>query len=109
MPSVLVFICSNIIGYTLFKFLSHPGSSVKRRLPYVRIKWVQVMPNVRIHVRGKVICLHHWINLSIVLVISFVVSQGILDSFFAKGILLGGIVQGFTYSDWKKIVAKQLT
>lgn len=64
------------------------------------------MPNVRIHARGRVILMHHWINLTIILIISVFVSQGFLDAISTKGLLIGGIAQGFTYPDWNKIVLK---
>jgi hypothetical protein len=106
MPSILVFSGSGAIGYFLFNVLSHPNSRVKNRIPHVKLKWVQLTPNIRIYARGRVIIMHHWMNLSIILVISILVNQGFLDLLSTKGILLGGIVQGFTYPDWRKIVLK---
>jgi hypothetical protein len=45
-------------------------------------------------------------NLSIILVITIIMGGGLLDSLFPKGLLLGGIIQGFTFPDWKKIVTR---
>lgn len=108
MSSFFVFTAAGAFGYFIFNLLSHPGSTIKNKLPHIKIKWIQIMPNVRIHVRGRVIFLHHWMNLTIVFVISIIVNQGFLDLISTKGIIVGGIIQGLTYPDWKKIIARSL-
>lgn len=106
MSSFLIFSTSGALGYFLFNLLSHPKSKIKRRLPHIKVKWIQIMPNIRVHAKGRVILFHHWMNLTVVFVISIIVNQGFLDLLSTKGILLGGIIQGLTYPDWKKFVIK---
>ena len=105
MLSILVFLFSNLTGYVIFKVLSHPDSRVKKKLPTFRVKGVQVMPTVRIFIRKKEIKLHHWMSLTVVLVITVVSGHGLLEMLFAKGFMTGGILQGLRYPDWKQIVA----
>lgn len=108
MSSALVFSAFGVLGYFVSHLLSHPSSKVKHKLPHIQIKWVQILPNIRIHAKGRVILLHHWMNLTIVFVISIIVNQGFLDLLSTKGIIVGGIIQGLTYPDWKKIMEKRV-
>lgn len=93
---ILSLIPATALGYYTFKATTHPSSRIRRRLPNVRVKRVQVFPVLRINLFGRVIHFHHWINLSILLGLSFFMSLGILDFMVTRGILLGGIIQGLT-------------
>ena len=82
------------LGYLTFKATTHPSSRIRRRMPNVKVKRLQLFPVIRIHMFGRVFHLHHWFNLSILLILSIFTSLGILDHLFTKGLLLGGIIQG---------------
>src|SRR4030042_7041843 len=101
---LLSFIITIFISYMIFDIVTDPKSSIHKRLPKFKIRWFQFLPNIRIHVKGRVIFLHHWMNLSIILVITIIISGGLFDSLFPKGLLVGGILQGFTFPAWKKII-----
>src|SRR3989344_6643745 len=91
---VLSIIPATALGYLTFKATTHPSSRIRRRMPNVKVKRLQLFPVIRIHMFGRVFHLHHWFNLSILLILSIFTSLGILDHLFTKGLLLGGIIQG---------------
>jgi len=82
------------LGYLTLRATSHPNSRIRKKLPNVRVKRVQLFPVFRIYLFGRVIHLHHWLSFSIILVVSAFISFGIFDYVFTKGLLLGGIIQG---------------
>ncbi len=104
---MLEFLLSITAGYKLAKTFSHPTSKIRKRIPEIKIKFIQVLPNIKIHLKGRVIHVHHWIFLSVVLILSFKSNSMISDSLILKGLLSGGIIQGFSFPDWKKILIKQ--
>lgn len=93
---VLSFVPATALGYLTFKAATHPTSRIRRKMPNVKLKRVQVFPVIRVHAFGRVIHLHHWFNFSLILATSAFVNMGILELTFAKGLLLGGIIQGLT-------------
>ncbi len=104
---MLEFLLSLTAGYKIAKIFSHPKSKIRRKMPYFKIKFIQFLPNIKIYIKGGIIHIHHWIYLSILLVLSFKLSSSFLDSVFFRGALSGGIIQGLSFPDWKKIFFKQ--
>lgn len=92
----LSIIPATALGYLASRTISHPTSKIRRKMPNIKTKRVQVFPVLRIKVFGRVIHLHHWIYFSVILTVSFFVSLGIVDYIVTKGILLGGIIHGLT-------------
>lgn len=92
----LSLIPATALGYLASRTLSHPTSRIRKKLPNIKTKRIQVFPVLRIKLFGRVIHLHHWIYFSIILLVSFFVSLGIVDYIVTKGILLGGIIHGLT-------------
>ncbi len=84
------------LGYLTFRATTHPDARIRRKMPNFKYKRVQVFPVIRFHVFGRTIHFHHWFNFSVILALSGITSIAILDQVFAKGILLGGIIQGLT-------------
>ncbi len=103
---MLEFLLSITAGYKLAKAFSHPESKIRKKIPYIKFKFIQISPNIKIYLKGKIIHLHHWIFLSIILILTFKSNFFVFDSFILKGMLSGGIIQGFTFSDWKRIVSR---
>lgn len=101
---MIEFLVSLILGYQVAKKSSHPSSKIYRKLPVVKIKFIQLLPNLKIYLRGKIVHLHHWIYMSFILIFSFYDSSSFLTSPILKGFLTGSIIQGFTFPDWKKII-----
>lgn len=103
---IIFTILSAIAGYLSFEFTSKPGSRIYGKVPQIKLKNIQLMPNVKIIIKGRVIHLHHWLQFTILLCISIFVTGGILDSWLTRGFLFGGIVQGLKFPDrgiFKKI------
>lgn len=98
------FTLSSVASFFTFNFLTGRKYRIFNNLPKLRIKFLQLFPSIKIFIRGRTIHLHHWFNLSIILVITIIINAGVLDTLFARGIILGGLVQGFTFNDWSKIV-----
>ncbi|MBU1000717.1 hypothetical protein KKE78_04975 [Patescibacteria group bacterium] len=79
-------------------------------MPNIKTKRVQVFPVLRVKVFGKVIHFHHWISFSVILLVSFFVSLGVVDYIVTKGILFGGIIHGLTIPrKHRKIIYKDYT
>lgn len=98
------------LGYLTFRATTHPAARIRRKMPNVKVKRVQVFPVIRVNIFGRVIHFHHWINFSILLMLSFFISVGILDLVVTKGILLGGIIQGLTLPrEHRKIIYKDFS
>lgn len=92
----LSLIPATALGYLASRTVTHPSSRIRRKMPNIKIKRVQVFPVLRIKIFGRVIHLHHWIYFSIILLVSFFVSLGIIDYIVTKGIILGAIIHGLT-------------
>lgn len=95
------------LGYLTSRTVTHPTSRIRKKMPNIKTKRVQVFPVLRIRVFGRVIHLHHWIYFSIILLISFFVSLGVIDYIVTKGMLLGAIIHGVTVpKKHRKIIYK---
>lgn len=93
----LSLIPATALGYLASKTLTHPTKSrIRRKMPNIKTKRFQVFPVLRFKIFGRVIHLHHWIYFSIILLVSFFVSLGVVDLIVTKGVLLGAIIQGLT-------------
>lgn len=98
------------LGYLTFRATAHPTSRIRKRLPNLRVKRVQLFPVVRVYMFGRVIHLHHWFSFSIILAISAFISIGILDYVFTKGLLLGGVIHGLSLpKEHRKIIYKDFS
>ncbi len=100
----VLFTFSILLGYLFNRSISKSGGTINRKLPYIKIRFLQIGPNIKIHLGKRSFHIHHWITYSVVLIITLTSNAGILDTLFSKGLLVGGIIQGLTFSDWKKIV-----
>ena len=92
----LSIIPATALGYATLRVTSHPTSRIRKKLPNVKVKRVQVFPVIRVNMFGRVIHFHHWMNFSVLLILSFFLSVGVLDFVVTRGLLLGGIIHGLT-------------
>ena len=106
MINSLIFTLSILVGYIFNKSLSKKGSKINRRLPLIKIKFLQFSPNIKIHFKSRSIHIHHWLTYTVVLIITLTTNTVVLDTLFSKGYLIGGILQGLSFPDWKKIIVK---
>jgi hypothetical protein len=102
MRTAIIFLASFAVGYYLFLLFSHPEKK-QHRLPKVRIRNIELLPNLKIHGRSKTYHIHHWVVLSIVLALGAFVYEGIIRSPLLNGVTIGGILQGLRYKDRFKI------
>lgn len=106
----LSIIPATALGYLTLRATTHPTARIRRKLPNIKTKRIQVFPVLRIKIFGRVIHFHHWVMFSIILVMSFFISMGIVDYVVTKGILLGGIIHGLTLpSEHRKIIYKDFS
>lgn len=106
----LTVIPATALGYLTLRVTSHPNSRIRRKMPNVKVKRVQIFPVLRVYMFGRVVHLHHWFAFSIVLVASVFLSLGIFDYIFTKGMLLGGIIQGLTLpKEHRKIIYRDFS
>jgi len=90
---------SAVVGYITFRFATHPNSKIYKKWPRIKFKSIDIFPNVRITIRGRIIHIHHWFSFTILLCISIFVTGGILDSWLTRGFLMGGVFQGLRFPD----------
>lgn len=95
------------LGYLTFKAATHPEAKLRKKMPEIKIKMVQLFPVIRVQAFGRVFHFHHWFNFSLLLALSGVTSFAILDHIFTRGVLIGGIIQGLTLPD-KQLIYKKL-
>ena len=104
---MVTFILSAFWGFIIAFFFSHPTHpiSVKRRVPSIRIKWIQFTPNLKINLHSYEIHIHHWIHILVIYITLTVYPGNLLDSHMAiQGFLLGGVGQGLLYRDRFSII-----
>lgn len=103
----LSLIPATALGYLASRTITHPTSRIRKKMPNIKTRRVQVFPVIRFKILGRVIHFHHWIYFSIILLVSFFVSLGIFDFIVTKGVLLGGIIHGLTIpKKHRKIIYK---
>jgi len=84
------------LGYLTLRATAHPNARIRKKLPNIKLKRLQLFPIIRVQMFGKAIHFHHWMNFSVLLALSGFTSFAILDHVFTRGLLLGGIIQGLT-------------
>jgi hypothetical protein len=96
-----------IASYKMCNIFTHPNSRIWKKFPKFKVKRLELLPSIRIYVKGRVVHLHHWFNLSLLLCISIFVSSGILDSWITRGALMGGIIQGLSIKSARHFIYKE--
>lgn len=98
------------LGYLTFRTTTHPSSRIRRKLPNLKVKRLQLFPVFRVYMFRRVIHFHHWFAFSIILIISAFISFGVLDYMFTKGLLLGGIIHGLSLpKEHRRIIYKDFS
>lgn len=98
------FLPAAFLGYKYFDVVTHPRSRVWYKVPQVRINRFQLSPSIRVFVRGRVLHLHHWISCSLLFGVSVYSSGGWIDSSFLKGLFAGGILQGLSTPEARRLL-----
>lgn len=95
-----------ILGFSLYMLFSHP-KYLKKSVPSIGTGKIQILPNLKIKFKNRIIHLHHWILLSAFLGFLNHIAQGIDNLFYIKLFTLGGIIQGFSFKDRFKVFIKK--
>ena len=104
---LLHYLPASALSFVFFHFASRDELKMKGKLPKVKISKVEISPNIRIYFKNRVLHMHHWLNLSILLAISIPVHNALLDAQFTKGLFMGGILQGLLSPNSSKIIYKK--
>lgn len=105
--SILTVLMAAIAGFIILQLVTHPTKSkIRRKMPDIKTKRVQVFPVWRIWYNDKIIHFHHWFNFALLLIISVFVTSSFLDSNITRGFLLGGVLQGLTLKDGRNLRGK---
>ncbi len=98
------------LGYLTFRVTTHPTANIRRKMPNIKNKRIQIFPVLRFYMFGRVIHFHHWFNFSILLIFSIFATSGILDYMVTKGVLLGGILHGLSLpSEHRSMIYKDFS
>lgn len=103
----LIFILSFVSGFILNNLLTKPNAYLNKRIPKVKVKFIQLLPSLKVKFGKRTIHIHHWIGYSIILVITITLKLDLFSTLYARGYFAGSIIQGLTFPDWKKIVYKE--
>ena len=104
---LLTVLATALLGFLTFHLTKYPNGKVGKRLPEFKFKAIQISPSIKIHGRGRTIHMHHWINFSILIIISLFIANPFLDHQFTRSFLAGGIIQGLSFADFKNVIYKQ--
>lgn len=98
MVDLKIYLEAGLIGFATLSVVTHPRSFIWKRLTnkQFKLKKIQVFPSIRILRKDKIIHFHHWVNFSILLLISALTSNRFLDNNFTQGFLIGGVLQGLS-------------
>ena len=96
-----------LVSHKICNIFTHPNSKIWHHYPHFKIKRVELLPSIRIVLKGKIIHFHHWFNFSVILCLSIFVTGGVLDSWITRGALIGGIIQGLSISSGRHFIYKQ--
>lgn len=93
-------------AFSLFTIISHPRSKIYKNIPRVKVKNVDVLPNLRIKRKEKIYHIHHWLYWSSLYAYLLLRKKRILKKTFLHGFIVGGILQGLAYKDRFKVIHK---
>lgn len=101
--SYTLFTGTLLFGYLLSLYFSRPvekdGEVRPNRLPTIRIKNLELLPNLRIHIGQRTYWLHHWLYLLVFTIVIFASYDSVSHLLAVKGVAIGGILQGLRYPD----------
>ncbi len=101
---MLEIVVAFFLGYKSANLLTKPESIIAKKIPFLQLGFIQILPSIRIYIKGKIIHIHHWLHLSVLFILSFNYHPPLVDPTVFKGILVGWIMQGFSYPDWNRFI-----
>jgi hypothetical protein len=98
--TILLKICAGtLLGYTVSKTMTHQKGKLRKKVPTIKLKWVQVLPHLKINIKSKNIHIHHWLSLPTMYIPLIMSSDLIRAQVFLHAIVLGAVIQGLRYRD----------
>jgi hypothetical protein len=101
---VLSAFMASYLGFLTFNLTKYPSGKIGKKLPEVKFKAIQVSPHIKFHIKGRIIHMHHWLTLSMIIIASLFITNAFLDSYFTRSFLAGGILQGLSFPDYRRII-----
>jgi len=95
-----------ILGFSLYMLFTHP-KYLKKRIPTVRVRGMQILPCLKINFKNLTIHCHHWISLSIILGFLSYITRGIDHLFYVKFFTFGAIIQGLSFKNRFQVFIKK--
>lgn len=96
-----------LVGFSFFLLISHPKSSINKKIPHKNIKNFTVLPSVQFHTKQKTYHFHHWLNLASLYLVMLTKRKKLLKSKIIHGFMIGSILQGLSYRDAFKMRYKR--
>lgn len=96
---VIQMVTGVVVGYSFSKTMTHPAGKLRKKLPCIRVKWIQLLPHLIFEVKGKKVHIHHWVTLPTIWLPLILSSDLLRAQLFLHGIILGSVIQGLRYKD----------
>lgn len=105
---VVTFLPGTLLGFVTFKYLSDDKKHIiAKSVPKIMFWRIEFLPCFKIYTNKHIVHLHHWLLFSFMMLTTFFTSWTFLDHLFTRGVMLGGIIQGLSFPDWKQVVYQQ--
>lgn len=73
-------------------------------MPAVSVKRLEILPDVKIRMRERIVHIHHWMTLAVIFGALTFLSSGFTQLLLLKSFCFGGTLQGLLYKDRFKII-----
>ena len=87
------------VGYAFSHHISHPNGRVRKHVPLVRLRNVQLTPNLLIATKNGTWHIHHWAYLPTLYIPLIATLKPLLQRHWLHGFMLGAIIHGLTFGD----------
>ena len=87
------------VGYALSHHISHPNGRVRKHVPLMKWKNVQVTPNLLIATKDRKWHIHHWAYLPARYLPLITLVRPLMRKHLMHGFVLGAILHGLTFAD----------
>lgn len=103
---ILQGILGTAVGFWFYTLFTHPNKHLNHRIPKIKLKAIEILPNLRINLKKNMIWVHHWITLSVILAVLTFKAVDFTHLLIIKSFCLGGAIQGITFKDRFNIIVK---
>lgn len=93
-------------GFWFYTIFTQPNKHLNSKVPKIKLKAVEFLPNLKINFKKNMIWVHHWITLSVILIVLTYKAVDFTHLLIIKSFCLGGAIQGITFKDRFNILVK---